>query len=82
MSDPASCADLVAAPWFARLTTHLHTLGPRAVSEFIAEIMVAAPEQDREWIASRLHAYSRLRPGQVPDMPAPFLRVIDGGGNG
>lgn len=73
---PVSCADLVARPWYARQCRKVHDLGPRALAELFAEILIAAPEHDREWIASRLAAYSRMKPGAIPPMVETPLMVV------
>ncbi len=53
-------ADLVANPRFRRQVEHLHSLGPRAIAELLAEI--GAERGIRTIIDRKLDQYSRLRP--------------------
>ena len=69
-------AELAARPWFQRHATKLHALGPRGVAEFIAEIMVRCPEQDRDWIAARLARYAGFDGDLVPGFAPVPLRAV------
>ncbi len=53
-------ADLVANPRFRHQVEHLHSLGPRAIAELLAEI--GAERSIRTVIDRKLDRYSQLKP--------------------
>ena len=53
-------ADLVASPRFQRQVEHLHSLGPRAIAELLAEI--GAERNFRTVIDQKLDRYSQIKP--------------------
>lgn len=75
-------ADLVGNPRFRRQVEHLHSLGPRAIAELLAEI--CAEHSIRTVINRKLDRYSQLRPETLSAaggdrFPAVPVRLVEGG---
>ena len=57
---PERAVDLSCQPSFQRDVQALHDLGPRALAELLAEIIVDVDAQRRRWLLGRLAAYRGL----------------------
>lgn len=76
-----AAASVIADLRFRRHVRHLHSLGPRAVGELLAEI--GREHAIRTAIEQKLERYARLTPEQIgtvggEDFPPAPLRVVGG----